>query len=254
MAAEDKPIVALVHGAFAESASWNGVIERLSAKSIDAIAIGNPLRSLSSDAQYVRDVLANIRRPIVLVGHSYGGMVVTGAADPNLGVVSLVYVCAFAPDTGESALDLASRFPGSTLGEALVSYPLSKLGEEVAIRRERFHRQFAADVTPAQAALMYATQRPVVAAALGEKLAKSPGWKSIPSWFVVGDADQNIPAELQRFEAKRANARGVREVPGGSHAVAVSKPDEVVLTILEAYEEGSRAKKKAPAEQAGASR
>ena len=149
--------VLLVHGAFAESASWNGVAERLSAAGHDVVAVANPLRSLAGDAAYVRDVITSIGGPVVLAGHSYGGMVITEAAAGNDAVTALVYVCAFAPDTGESAFDLSTKFPGSTLGDALAAYPVSTGGNEFAIRKDAFHHQFAADMAAEQAALMYAT-------------------------------------------------------------------------------------------------
>jgi pimeloyl-ACP methyl ester carboxylesterase len=146
-----------VHGAFAESASWTGVVERLRAKAVPVVAVANPLRSLAGDAAYVRDVITSIGGPVVLAGHSYGGMVITEAAAGNSEVTALVYVCAFAPDTGESAFDLSAKFPGSTLGDALAAYPTSTDGTEFAIRKDAFHHQFAADVTAEQAALMFAT-------------------------------------------------------------------------------------------------
>ncbi len=232
---EQKPTVVLVHGAFAESASWNGVIERLQARSLDVVAVANPLRSLEGDAAYVRDVIAGIGKPIVLVGHSYAGLVITEAAANNDAVNALVYVCAFAPDHGESAFALSMRFPGSSLGEALVAYPVSTGGNEFAIRQDLYHHQFAADVPTAQTAVMAATQRPATEAALSVGLpTETPAWKDIPSWFVIADQDRNIPAALQRFEAERAGARGTREVAGGSHAVAVSNPEAVAETILDA--------------------
>ncbi len=185
---ELRPTVVLVHGAFAESASWNGVIEQLQAKSLDVVAVANPLRSLSGDAAYVRDVIAGIGKPVVLVGHSYGGMVITEAAANNQAVVGLVYVNAFAPEHGESAGELSTLFPGSTLGDALIAYPVSTGGNELAIKREMFNHQFAADVPAAPAALMDATQRPVTQAALSEGLpTNAPAWKTIPAWFVFGD-------------------------------------------------------------------
>jgi pimeloyl-ACP methyl ester carboxylesterase len=227
--------VLLVHGAFAESASWNGVTERLTAAGHDVVAVANPLRSLAGDAAYVRDVIASIGGPVVLAGHSYGGMVITEAAAGNDAVTALVYVCAFAPDTGESAFDLSTKFPGSTLGDALAAYPVSTGGNEFAIRKDAFHHQFAADVTDEQAAQMYATQRPVTQDALSAALPTgTPAWKTIPSWFVFSDQDRNIPVALHRFVAERASARGVREIAGASHAVSVSQPDAVAETILEA--------------------
>ncbi|UOE44993.1 alpha/beta fold hydrolase [Agromyces larvae] len=229
------PVVVLVHGAFAESASWNGVISRLTERGIDAIAAANPLRSLSGDAAYVRDVVAAIGRPVVLVGHSYGGLVITEAASRNDAVVGLVYVAAFVPEPGQSALELSNSEPGSTLGDALVAYPLASGGTEFAIRREAFHHQFAADVPEAEAALMAAAQRPVTEAALTQGLpTEQPAWRSIPSWFVYGDADLNIPVAVHRAGAERASSPGTREIAGASHAVGVSQPEAVAETILAA--------------------
>ncbi|MEU8005907.1 alpha/beta hydrolase [Catellatospora sp. NPDC049111] len=234
---DQKPTVVLVHGAFAESASWSGVVQRLQERSIDVVAVGNPLRSVQGDAAYIRDVIAAISGPVVLVGHSYGGIVITEAAAGSDKVAGLVYVCAFAPDHGESAIELSGRFPGSTLGQALTAYPVSTGGNELAIRRDVFHQQFAADVPTERAAVMYATQRPVTELALTTGLpAAAPAWASIPSWFVIGDADLCIPAELQRFLANRAGAKSVREVPGASHAISVSRPDAVAASIIEAVE------------------
>lgn len=231
----DKPTIALVHGAFAESSSWNAVIERLHREGFRAVAIGNPLRSLAVDTAYVRDVLRTIDGPIVLVGHSYGGFVVTEAAAGLEAIAALVYVSAFAPDTGESAFELSTRFPGSTLGEALTAYPVSTGGNELAIRPERFHEQFAADVPEPEARLMAATQRPATEAALTDALGTDrPAWRDVPSWFVFGDEDRNIPVELIRSFVERSAARGAREVTGGSHALMVSQPHAVAEVILEA--------------------
>jgi pimeloyl-ACP methyl ester carboxylesterase len=236
--------VALVHGAFAESASWQPVIERLLGNGTaetegrtpcDVVAIANPLRSLATDAAYVRDVLSSIEGPIVLVGHSYGGSVITEAAAGLESVVGLVDVAGFAPDHGESAFDLSTLFAGSTLADALTAYPVTTGGNEFAIRRDRFHQQFAADAPAALAAVMAATQRPVTQAALSEGLpTESPAWRRIPSWFVFGDQDLNIPPELHRFVARRAGSRGTYEIAGASHAISVSQPDAVASTIMDA--------------------
>jgi pimeloyl-ACP methyl ester carboxylesterase len=232
---QQKPAVVLVHGAFAESASWNGVIEQLQANDVHTIAAANPLRSIPGDAAYLRDVLAGIGAPAVLVGHSYGGMVITEAAAGHDQVAALVYVCAFAPEHGESAFDLSGRFPGSTLGQALDASPVSSGGSEFVIRPDVFHQQFAADVSPAQAAVMSATQRPVTQTALTARLpTDAPAWKTIPSWFVFSDQDRNIPVALHRFMADRAGAKDVREVPGASHALSVSRPEAVAASILQA--------------------
>jgi pimeloyl-ACP methyl ester carboxylesterase len=232
---ETTPTIVLVHGAFAESASWSPVIDQLQARGLDVVAVANPLRSLAGDAAYVRDVIAGIGTPVVLVAHSYGGMVITEAAADHLSVVGLVYVAAFAPEHGESAFELSTRFPGSSLADALDAYPVATGGVEFAIRPELFHHQFAADVPEAQAAVMAATQRPVTQAALAEGLpSDTPAWRDLPSWFVFGDQDLNIPAELHRFMAERAGAKVTRELAGASHALSLSEPEAVAATILEA--------------------
>ena len=230
-----KPTIVLVHGAFAESSSWNGVILRLQEHGVRAVAAANPLRSLRTDAAYVRDVIASVGGPVILVGHSYGGMVITEAAAENQSVVGLVYVAAFTPDTGDSAFSLSTSAPGSTLGDALAAYPVSTGGNEFVIRPDVFHHQFAADVPEDVAALMAATQRPVTEAALSDALAtQRPAWNDIPSWHVIAEQDLNIPAAVQRAGAERANARGAHEIAGASHAVAVSQPDAVAAVIAEA--------------------
>ncbi|MEV4118747.1 alpha/beta hydrolase [Micromonospora sp. NPDC049645] len=230
---DPQPTIVLVHGAFAESASWNGVLERLGA-AYDSVAVANPLRSVAGDAAYLRDVVRGIGGPVILVGHSYGGMVITQAAAGDTSVRALVYVNAFAPDAGESALALSAKFPGSTLADTLVQYPVSTGGNEVAIGQTQYHAQFCADSSDDVAALMARTQRPITEQALSDKLTGDPAWRSLPSWFVFGDADKNIPAAAHRFMAERANPRGQREVVGGSHAMAVARPGEVAETIIEA--------------------
>ncbi|GED08777.1 alpha/beta fold hydrolase [Cellulosimicrobium cellulans] len=230
-----QPLVLLVHGAFAGSDSWDGVVERLLAQSVDVVALANPLRSVTGDAAYVRDVVTAVDRPVVLVGHSYGGIVVTGAAADNEAVKALVYVGAFAPDAGESALQLSGKFPGSTLGETLIGYPLTSGGNELRIRGDAFPSQFAADVPVERAVVMGAEQRPVTELALSEGLpGADAAWRHVPSWFVYGEEDRNIPAELQRFMAERAGSRGTTAVAGGSHALSVSRPAEVAATIMDA--------------------
>lgn len=229
------PTVVLVHGAFAESASWDGVIERLHGAGIDVFAAANPLRSVTDDAAYLRDVIAGLDGPVLLVGHSYGGMVITEAAADNPNVIGLVYVAAFAPDSGESAFQISTLHPGSTLGEALSAYPVSTGGAELAIRVDAYPQQFAADVPLPVAGKMARTQRPVTEYALREGLPTStPAWRTVPSWFVLAELDHNIPVAVQRDLAVRAGARGVREIEGASHAIAVSRPDAVAESIFEA--------------------
>ncbi|MFI6742522.1 alpha/beta fold hydrolase [Nonomuraea sp. NPDC050451] len=231
----EQPVVVLVHGAFAESAGWNRVIRRLHGNQLTAVAAANPLRSVEGDAAYVRDVINGIGRPVVLVGHSYGGMVITEAAAGNPAVQALVYVAAFAPEPGESAFLLSGKFEGSTLGGALEVYPVASGGNEFRIAADKFHHQFCADVDAEEAALMAATQRPVTERALTGGLAASEaGWRTTPSWFVHGERDLNIPAAALRFMAERAGSRGTREIAGASHAIAASQPDAVAAAILDA--------------------
>lgn len=227
--------VVLVHGAFAESASWNGVISRLHAKGIAAFATPNHLRSVTTDAENVRRATASVDGRVLLVGHSYGGAVITEAAVDNDAVAGLVYVSAFAPDHGENSLQLTGQFPGSSLGDTVRPYPLGDGTNDLIVDREIFPTQFAADVPLAEAKLAAATQRAIRDFALGEpQPAATPAWKTLPSWFVFGDADKNIPVAGLRFMAERAGSLGTREVPGASHSVMVSQPDAVVETILEA--------------------
>lgn len=235
-AANAAPTVVLVHGAFAESSSWNGVIDLLLAEGRPVVSAANPLRSLAGDAAAVASLLASIDGPVVLVGHSYGGMVVTEAAANAANVAGLVYVCAFAPEAGETAFELSGRFPGSTLGAALAPpVALPDGGQDLYIRGDTFHAQFAEDVPDDEATRMYATQRPVTAAALNDA-AGEPAWTGIPSWFVYGERDLNIPAALHAFMAERAGARETVAIPGGSHVVMISQPRAVADVILAAIE------------------
>ncbi|WP_431191898.1 alpha/beta fold hydrolase [Pseudomonas halotolerans] len=232
MAAPVKPTVVLVHGAFADSSSWNGVVKILEKDGYPVIAASNSLRSLKGDAQSVADVLASIKTPVVLVGHSYGGPVISEAAYGNANVKALVYVAAIAPEAGESTAELSGRFPGGTLGPTLAPpVALADGGKDLYIQQDKFHDQFAADVSNADAKLMAATQRPVTVAALNEA-STEPAWKTIPSWFVYGDADKNIPAQAQAFMAERAHSKQTVVVKGASHAVMVSNP-KVVASLIE---------------------
>jgi len=226
-----KPTVVLVHGAFAESASWNAVLAKLIAHGYPVLAVANPLRGQTIDAAYVSCVLDGIKGPIVLVGHSYGGTVISNAVNGRKNVRALVYVAAFAPDSGETPGQLTDKFPGSTLGAALAPpVPLPDGGKDLYVSRDKYPAQFAADVRGADARVMAATQRPAAAAAFDEA-SGVPAWKSLPSWFIYGTGDLNISPETHAFMARRARAKETVVVKGASHVVMISHPDAVATLI-----------------------
>jgi pimeloyl-ACP methyl ester carboxylesterase len=229
------PTIVLVHGAFAESASWNGVVEPLAAAGHRVICAANPLRGLASDARAVSDLVRSIDGPVVLVAHSYGGSVISNV-DPGAGeIVGLVYANGFAPDAGESCFQLAAMYPGSMLGEATVRpVPRSDGTTDFFIAQDPFHAVFCADVPAPQAALMEATQRPATQEALVEPSGEHPLWKQVPSWFLIGEQDRVIPAALQRHMAQRARAQRTVAVDDASHAITVSQPGAVAELVLEA--------------------
>jgi pimeloyl-ACP methyl ester carboxylesterase len=229
-----RPTIVLVHGAFAESSSWDQVIDRLQQEGHRAVAVGNPLRGLASDAETVTDHVRAIEGPVVLVAHSYGGAVMTNVSADAGDIVGLVYVAAFAPLPGESCFELSAVFPGSTLGDALEAIPRTDGTTELRIVPERFHAQFCADVPVARAAIMAATQRPATQEALVEPSGGSALWQHVPSWFVFGEEDRNIPKALEHHMADRAHARRKIEIPGASHAVSVAHPQTTAKAILEA--------------------
>ncbi|HWH20876.1 MAG TPA: alpha/beta hydrolase [Solirubrobacterales bacterium] len=228
-----QPTIILIHGAFAESASWDGVIDPLHDAGHTVIAAANPLRGLSHDAEMVGDLVRSVEGPVLLVAHSYGGMVMSNV-DPGAGdIVGLVYVGAFAPAAGEDAISLSEKFPGGTLGKALEANPRSDGTTDLTIARDRFHEQFCADLPTDVATRMASTQRPVTQEALSAASGE-PLWKEQPSWFLFGEEDRNIPAELQRFMADRAGALRVVGIEGGSHAIGVSNPEMTAELVLEA--------------------
>jgi pimeloyl-ACP methyl ester carboxylesterase len=229
-----KPTVILVHGAFADAGSWNGVAARLRADGYSVIGAANPLRSVQGDAAAVSSIVKSVKGPVVLVGHSYGGSVISSAANGNPNVKSLVYVAAFAPEQGETALELSGRFPGGTLGQALAE-PVANPdgGKDFYIQQDKFHQQFAADVPKAQAQLMAVAQRPIAEAALTEA-AGAPAWKNLPSYFIYGSGDKNIPAAALGFMAERAKSRKTVEIKNASHVVMTSNPAAVARLIEDA--------------------
>jgi pimeloyl-ACP methyl ester carboxylesterase len=229
-----RPSIVLVHGAFAESASWDRVVQSLSLAGHPVIAAANPLRGLASDAASVTDVVRTIDGPVVLVGHSYGGAVISNVDPGAADITGLVFVAGFAPEPGESAFSLSGMFPGSTLGDALQPIPRGDGTTDLIIAPDRYHDQFAADVPASQTAVMAVTQRPVTKEALLEPSGPTPLWKDRPSWFVFGEEDRNIPAELQHFMARRARAHRTIEIPGASHAIGVAHPQATAHLILEA--------------------
>jgi pimeloyl-ACP methyl ester carboxylesterase len=230
-----KPTIVLVHGAFAESASWDNVIDALASAGHPVIAAANPLRDLDADAATVADLIRTVEGPVVLVAHSYGGAVISNVPADAGEITGLVYVNGFAPDPGESCFSLAGLFPGSTLGEdTLHPVPRSDGTTDLYIIQDSFHDLFCPDVPAPQAARMAATQRPATQEALFAPSGERPLWRELPSCFVVGEEDRIIPAELQRFMAERAGARRMLEIPGASHALSVSQPQATVDLILEA--------------------
>jgi pimeloyl-ACP methyl ester carboxylesterase len=199
------------------------------------VAFANPLRGLATDTALLTDLVRSLDGPVVLVGHSYGGAVLTGVPADAGDIVALVYVAGFALTPGESAGDASALVPGSTLGETLISVPLSDGGgTDTYIAQEKYHQQFCADLPAEQAAVMAVTQRPVTQEALFEPAGGEALWRSVPSWFVFGELDRNIPAGAHHIMAERAGARRTVEVPGASHVVGVSHPDEVAGVVLEA--------------------
>lgn len=230
----DKPTIVLVHGAFADGGSWNGVIKSLTKDGFRTVAVANPLRGVKSDAGYLSSIIDSIKTPVVLVGHSYGGSVISAAAAGHTNVKSLVFVSAFAPDTGESAATLSGKYPGSSLASALAEpVGLAGGGSDLYIDQKKFHQQFAHDVSRNEAALMAATQRPVTNAALDEPSGE-PAWKTIPSWFIYGSGDKNIPPASMKFMADRAGSKQTVVIPDASHVVMVSHPKAVADLIKKA--------------------
>ena len=229
------PTVVLVHGAFADGSSWNGVIERLQAKGVPVTAPANPLRGIAADSAYIAAVLEQIEGPVVAVGHSYGGAVITNAATDTKNVVALVYVAAFAPEEGETlgAAEAASK--DSVLNSALVprQYPTANGGSatEFSIDPAKVRDVFASDLSDQEAALIGATQRPVADLAFSEP-SGSPAWKARPAWAVVATGDRAAGTDVTRSMAERAGAT-ITEVEG-SHVIMISQPQAVTDVILDA--------------------
>jgi len=223
-----KPTVVLVHGAFADSSSWDAVTSRLQRQGYPVIGVANPLRGLAGDSAYLSSVLDTITGPVVLVGHSYGGAVITDAAVGHPQVKALVYVAAFAPDQGESSLAILGTYPGSMLPPALTVRPFPG-GQDAYVNPADFRQVFAADVPAGKARLMAAGQRPAALAAF-EEPSSTPAWKTIPSWFLVAGADHAIPPAAEQAMARRAGSH-TEVIRTASHAVLVSHPDATAHLI-----------------------
>ncbi|MFF0106436.1 lipase family alpha/beta hydrolase [Streptomyces hirsutus] len=237
-----KPTIVLVHGAWADASGWNKVIRSLQAQGYPVVATANPLRSLSGDSDYLAARLKSIKGPLVLVGHSYGGSVITNAAAGNPNVKSLVYVAGFAPDKGETALQLVAKHPGSHLTDdpqapvptALDAVPLGGGPDDVDlyIKPDKFSDVFLSNrLDAARANALAASQRPANVAT-NTQPSEGAAWKTIPSWYLVATADRTIGTENLRFMAKRAGSTTVEvDAP---HAVLETNPGDVTDLILQA--------------------
>lgn len=235
-ATPDFPTVVLVHGAFADSSSWNGVIERLQAKGVEVVALANPLRGVSNDSAYVAGALEEISGPVIAVGHSYGGAIISNAATHATNVVGLVFVAAFAPEKGERLGEATAASKDAVLGTALVPHQLPSAdgGEpavEFSIDPAKLHEVFAADLPTGSAAVLAATQRPVAELAFSEP-SGAPAWKHLPSWAVIATEDKAAGTDIVRSMAKRASA-SISEVEG-SHVIMISQPEAVADVIFQA--------------------
>jgi pimeloyl-ACP methyl ester carboxylesterase len=222
--------IVLVHGAFADASGWAGVDAELASDDVDVIAPPNLLRGVASDAAYISSVLDQLDGPVVLVGHSYGGAVITTAGQHEK-VVALVYVAGYAPDEGETLGALQGRFPDSPLAEHLKFAPVPG-GTDVSVDPDAFPHIFAADVPLETTGFLARSQRPL-SASVFEEPSGSPAWKTKPSWGVVAAADTTINPDVERFAYERAGMT-VTEVQGASHAVFISQPAAVAAVIREA--------------------
>ena len=225
------PTIVLIHGAFGDASSWRPVFDRLVGDGHTVFAPPNPLRGLPYDASHTASVIDALDGPVVLVGHSYGGAVITvaGGADK---VVGLVYVAGVAPDEGESVNDLQERFPSLAMGPFVQPLSLPDGSVEASIDPARFHDVFCADLPDADSAFMAISQRSVSATAFDDP-ATAAAWRAKPSWVVFGTADRSVAPDLHRFQYKRADST-VTEVEGASHFLMLSEPDIVAGVIREA--------------------
>ncbi|MFG1708594.1 alpha/beta fold hydrolase [Nonomuraea sp. M3C6] len=230
-----KPTIVLVHGGFADASNWNGVISRLQERGYPVIAPANPLRGLPTDAPYIASVLKSIEGPIVLVGHSYGGAVITNAAVDVPNVKALVYIAAFVPDEGEQLGVLINKYPGTQIPGAVREVPFpnpdGSTGTDLYLRPDKFRSAFAADLPVSTTRLMQAGQRPFSASSFTDKTTGA-AWRTVPSWALVATEDKAIPPALERYMYKRAKSR-IYEV-AASHVPMISQPSLVTRIIQDA--------------------
>ncbi|MFB7677020.1 alpha/beta fold hydrolase [Kitasatospora purpeofusca] len=225
------PTVVLVHGAFTDASSWAAVARLLRATGAAVHAPANPLRGLAHDAACVRSLLRELDTPVVLVGHGYGGAVITQTADDTDQVVALCYAAAFGLDAGECVLDITSRFAPSPLADATVTTFPSGPDSEVHVHAEHFRRLYADDLPPEAGQALALAQRPIASSALTDR-SVSPAWADKPSWYAIATADRMLNPAAQRFMAQRMAA--TEYILNASHAVPLSHPEAVVAMIQEA--------------------
>ncbi|MEU9343630.1 alpha/beta hydrolase [Streptomyces sp. NPDC048278] len=233
---EAKPTVVLVHGGYADSSCWNGVVQKLQGKGYTTIAGSNPLRGIPTDAPYIASLLDSVSGPVVLVAHSMGGTVITNAAAGKSNVKALVYIAAFVPDVGETQGELIDKFPGSEVlpVSVPVSYrkPDGTTGTDLYLSKDG-QAAFAADIPAAAFRVLQATQRPFDADSFTYPT-RAAAWRTIPSWGLVAGQDKAIPPAAERWMYSRANFREVVEVPTSSHVAMISHPDITTRLIEDA--------------------
>jgi pimeloyl-ACP methyl ester carboxylesterase len=226
------PTIVLVHGAFADASGFRGLYDMLRGEDLRILAPPNPLRGLTGgDGEYLKGVIAELEGPVVLVGHSYGGSVITAAGTAD-NVVGLVYISGFAPDQGETLTDLQSKFPAPGIVPYIREHELPEGGKEFTLAPDGFHESFCADIPAADAAFYAISQRPLAAVALSEA-AGTPAWRNRPVWGVFGTADRCIDPGVHRFSYERMGAT-VTEIDGASHVVMISHPKEVAEVVMSA--------------------
>jgi pimeloyl-ACP methyl ester carboxylesterase len=229
-----KPTIVLVHGAWADATSWNSVIPKLQSAGYTVYAPPNPLRGLASDSASIATFVKAIPGPVILVGHSYGGAVISVASPSDPNVKALVYIDAFAPNAGESCLSILAP-AGAPPKDLFIPVPFGTGGDaDVYFNPKYYGPVFASDVPPATATIMAVTQRPLTGSGLNDKAPAAEGWKTIPSWYVIGDADLVIPPAIQLMMAQRAKSH-ITHV-NGSHLSMIQHPDATVAAIMAAVQ------------------